>query len=540
MKPIIQKLWMVMVLLWASASALAYDFEVDGARYTITSTGDLTCMLVDVSAEGRNSFTIPEHVEYLGKTLTVNAIGVGAFENSKIEYVTFPKTITALSRRCFAGSSIKKIYPIDQITWFKNDCFRGCESLSEIKFSHEKYFTLEGGSFYGCSALKELEIPSNVQIERGEDLNADGCFEKCTALKRLSLNTTPDHDCFKDCSALTDVIIGENCYMLPISCFSGCISLSQFDIPSTIKRIYSGCFKGCTSLKNVKIPETVEFEGYEHSEYASIFNGCTSLNSVEWNAQIIPFDTFSGCTSLTSIKIGKNISKIDLATIRWNYDLGYGYYVASTTFNQTNIKTLYLEPESFSIDFNIYRDIGFGEYEQVGISEYKNFHEQFLELFNNVHTLYTGRSLKVGQIESAHPLFQNLKELIITAPYYSDCGLYNIPWKDLTYLRSECDEPPLISDSFTTEQYTSMNVYVPKGLLEKYKKADIWRNFWNLKEYDPNSGIEGIVVEEQSDPNAPIEIYNLSGVKVGDTQEGLQPGLYIKRQGNKTEKIMIK
>lgn len=35
--------------------------------------------------------------------------------------------------------------------------------------------------------------------------------------------------------------------------------------------------------------------------------------------------------------------------------------------------------------------------------------------------------------------------------------------------------------------------------------------------------------------NAPIEIYNLSGLKVGDSTEHLAPGVYNKRQGRKVE-----
>ena len=51
------------------------------------------------------------------------------------------------------------------------------------------------------------------------------------------------------------------------------------------------------------------------------------------------------------------------------------------------------------------------------------------------------------------------------------------------------------------------------------------------------SSIEDIQSEIAS-PLAPIEYYNLNGVKVN--ADNLVPGIYITRQGNKTSKVLIK
>ena len=39
---------------------------------------------------------------------------------------------------------------------------------------------------------------------------------------------------------------------------------------------------------------------------------------------------------------------------------------------------------------------------------------------------------------------------------------------------------------------------------------------------------------------APVEVYNLNGVRVADSVENLANGIYIIRQGSKVEKIAIK
>ena len=51
------------------------------------------------------------------------------------------------------------------------------------------------------------------------------------------------------------------------------------------------------------------------------------------------------------------------------------------------------------------------------------------------------------------------------------------------------------------------------------------------------SGINGIFGDNAADMNAPVEYFNLQGVRVNTIEE---PGIYIKRQGKKAEKVIVK
>ena len=51
------------------------------------------------------------------------------------------------------------------------------------------------------------------------------------------------------------------------------------------------------------------------------------------------------------------------------------------------------------------------------------------------------------------------------------------------------------------------------------------------------SGINGIGGDNAADMNAPVEYFNLQGVRVNTIEE---PGIYIKRQGKKAEKVIVK
>lgn len=54
----------------------------------------------------------------------------------------------------------------------------------------------------------------------------------------------------------------------------------------------------------------------------------------------------------------------------------------------------------------------------------------------------------------------------------------------------------------------------------------------NGNPFTPGSGVAGI----EADENAPVEFFNMQGVKVS----GDEPGLYIRRQGSKTTKVVVK
>lgn len=56
-----------------------------------------------------------------------------------------------------------------------------------------------------------------------------------------------------------------------------------------------------------------------------------------------------------------------------------------------------------------------------------------------------------------------------------------------------------------------------------------------IVDLSPNSGIDGI---EADSTDTPCEYFNLNGIRVDST--GLIPGIYIRRQGAKVQKITIR
>lgn len=123
--------------------------------------------------------------------------------------------------------------------------------------------------------------------------------------------------------------------------------------------------------------------------------------------------------------------------------------------------------------------------------------------------------------------------------YYYQTGTYN-SFNVSTELPANADEALWTIEAQGDDTYRITNVAVSKYIQfsERYNSygsyADeqgLMPTLWKLSE---NSAIE----DADADHNAPVELYNLQGVRVNPATA--TPGLYIIRQGGKSQKIVIR
>ena len=126
------------------------------------------------------------------------------------------------------------------------------------------------------------------------------------------------------------------------------------------------------------------------------------------------------------------------------------------------------------------------------------------------------------------------------------------------YLRSTT--PPETAE-WENSNYLNSILYVPQGTLTVYQNADVWKNFWDIREWDSTTtdiksptidnadaadiSIDGKqVTVTTNNPGTRVQIYNTDGVLVYDGKEGTvnigTPGLYIIKAGNQTKKLLVK
>ena len=99
----------------------------------------------------------------------------------------------------------------------------------------------------------------------------------------------PIHECaFRNCKALTSVVIPESVTYLATQLFSGCTALKEVSLPDTMTQIRLGVFFGCTSLETITIPKSIELFGMDYIFVLGIsrmsidypFFGCSALKSI--------------------------------------------------------------------------------------------------------------------------------------------------------------------------------------------------------------------------------------------------------------------
>ena len=111
----------------------AYDFEIDGIYYNITSLQDLTVEVTSGDSKYIEDIVIPPSVEYSNRTFSVTKLGDSAFKNSQITSISIPNTVTAAGTYVFSGcSKLTSITIPSSMTIFENGCFKSCYNLSHV------------------------------------------------------------------------------------------------------------------------------------------------------------------------------------------------------------------------------------------------------------------------------------------------------------------------------------------------------------------------------------------------------------------------
>lgn len=126
---------------------------------------------------------------------------------------------------------------------------------------------------------------------------------------------------------------------------------------------------------------------------------------------------------------------------------------------------------------------------------------------------------------------------------------------ELTSIYLHSATPPTYNSVFSADILKNTILYIPKGSLAAYEKADPWRDFWNIEEME-YSGIDDIVAGDAINitvvdgsiiingiDGAIVNVYDISGKLMysgnGNVVDGLNHGMYIVRIDNTARKVVI-
>lgn len=330
MKIIAKQLVAFIAMLWIAITASAYDFEVDGIYYNITSMSNLEVEVTYKSLnEGwgddtfsNNSYSgdiqIPSTVNHQNRTYDVISIGRYAFggfhrEGSNITNIILP-------------SSIKKI---------DMGAFRECRYLTSITIPKEVAM-INSCAFYN-SNIKSFVVPDNLEFI--------------------------GRRCFAECKNLTSIVLGNGLKTVEDGAFENCPNLLEVFCTSISKPngLDSTTFSGAHSALEIYVPSIADY-GYG-KEYLTFLNNnyqYTGLtHNIEWLNNLRAYScSISEAECNTEINAGaytKNLTATYFNGIDFSVEIPYSYTINKAPMNLTvhNVQREYGEPNpAFTCDIS--------------------------------------------------------------------------------------------------------------------------------------------------------------------------------------------
>ena len=262
---------MLILSVFFSIVASAYDVEVDGIYYNLVPNGNVA-EVTNGDNKYEGDITIPSSIKVNDTEYSVTSVGNSAFEDCiSLTSITIPNSVTSIAGYAFNGCiSLTSITIPNSVTSIGMCAFRHCRSLTSITIPNS-VTSIGGDAFYGCRSLTSIIIPNSV--------------------------TSIDYYAFRNCSGLQSITIPNSVTIILDYAFSGCSSLTSITIPNTVTSIGEGAFYKCLSLTSVTIPNSVTSIGRE------AFYGCSGLISVTIPNSVkeISYLAFSECPKLENV-----------------------------------------------------------------------------------------------------------------------------------------------------------------------------------------------------------------------------------------------
>ena len=436
--------------------------------------------------------------------------------------LTIPNGVTSIGEYAFCNctTGLTSISIPNSVTNIGVGAFMGCEYLKSIKIPN-KVTKIEDTTFYNCIALTNVAIPNSVT-----SIGNRAFYECCNLTKVIIPNsvTNIEYGAFMGCSGLTNVVIGNNVTNIGVDAFWGCKNLNK--VINLSQLIFT---KGESDENGeigyyadniVNIPDGLLVGDYVFHE----INGLKTLYGYYGNDSTIIFpDAYAGKNYAIGNSAFYGCSSLKSATIP-NYVTSIGY---KAFYNCENLRSVHI-PDITDIGTYVFGDC----YNLTNVSLNCKRVGNIISENSSIKELVLGNNV-IGILDNALNGCSGIRTIKITKSTPPKVGVGN----------------------FTSSHYQNATLYVPQGSLAAYQSADVWKDFWDIQEFDATA-IEDIQTEVtitisevgislSSVNGKPIAIYSVNGALVNkyDYYDGeeivLDRGVYVIRIGEKAIKIKL-
>lgn len=189
------------IMLLGNVAVFAYDFEVDGICYTVTSFEDFNVAVDGFLSSLSGIVEIPDTVTYNNKSFKVTSIAsakggsiesvkipktvttISNFSDSSIEYLYIPDNVTSIGKKSFQNCRrLKTIYISQNVNSISESCFYNCENLEKVEWHPIESSIIYSYAFINCKSLKSFTVPSTCSNVGMGNLVFDGCYSLDTLI----------------------------------------------------------------------------------------------------------------------------------------------------------------------------------------------------------------------------------------------------------------------------------------------------------------------------------------------------------------------
>ena len=255
MKNICYRIVLLLNLITYGANAYTYDFKVNGIYYNKISNNEVEVTFKSTSDRGYSGeITIPNSVQYGGKTYNVTSIGESAFYNCSglTGSLTIPNSVTTIG----------------------NYSFYRCSGLTGSLTIPNSVTSIGNSAFNQCSGFTgSLTIPNSVTFI------GEAAFTNCTGFTgSLTISNTVTSirkNCFAACNFTGPLTIPNSVTLIEEAAFQGGNFTGPLTIPSSVISIGERAFQDCRGLTDLTIPNSVT------SIESEAFINCSSMEIVK-------------------------------------------------------------------------------------------------------------------------------------------------------------------------------------------------------------------------------------------------------------------
>ncbi|MDE6648982.1 MAG: leucine-rich repeat protein, partial [Muribaculaceae bacterium] len=393
-----------------------------------------------------------------------------------------------------------------------SSCFYNCTSLQEVILP-EGLEIIGSNCFYNCSNVAEVTIPSSV-VEIGYNAFVQNKVTFSDGLLPISLSNEAIY-------APKELYWGRPLESLTLSLED----VSYLGIGSLITEIPDGKFKNLKNLKSVSLGNSVETIGNE------AFSGCTALAEVILppSVETIEASAFAGNSSLNSIIMGHKVKNIG--------DKAFDGCKANTVSI-----TAQTPPTASNTTFSNYSGKLYVQGEKAKDAYYDAF--TCWDRFDS-YVMIDAEEIKIEGADKISGKAGDTFQLTATV-WPENATLPQIFWRSTNPEIATVDVNGLVTlhvdlESLNTRAQGEGDIDGVCSIIAETLYNDgpvaqvaVDENGLNAVESIP-IGDNGTI-----DYTRPYEVFNMNGLKVSDTTDGLANGIYIIRQGKAVVKTVVR